>query len=89
MSAMDDEAMHSVLQLADVKFSEMSKELCQHVAKELQRATGCLVREVEEKLRVSTGLSTLNDSWHSTGQLGKSAKGKTMAWEDEIGVTEF
>lgn len=89
MSAMDDEAMHSVLQLADVKFSEMSKELCHHVAEELQRATGCLVREVEERLRVSSGL-TLNDPCHphSTGQLGKS-RGKTMAWEDEVGVTEF
>ncbi|CAL1156583.1 unnamed protein product [Cladocopium goreaui] len=85
MSAMDDEAMHSVLQLADVKFSEMSKELCQHVAEELHRATGCLVREVEEKLR-ATGL-TLSPSWHS-GQ-GKPARGKTVAWEDEIGVTEF
>ena len=72
---MKDAEMHSVLQLADEQFSKMSKELCQQVASELQRATSCLIKEVEDKLK-ATGL----EQRHSA---------KTMAWDNDLGTTEF
>ena len=85
----EDGAAHSVLQLAEEKISEMSKELCERVTAELNKATSRLIRDVEEQLQGSAALKTLNTSCQSDQIASKARRGRTVAFEDELGTSEF